>query len=121
MPVDQPQRDLWLVTAGLLSPDRHGEALQSAAQSRPDIVFDLRDFTGYSRNEASPGPTPSLAQIEFLIRLAGSLYPPAGYPSFSWGGDHNGWDAADYGSQSALRPVCERHTGGDRRAVASGV
>ena len=96
VPVDQPQRDLWLVTAWLLSPDRHGEALQSAAQSRPDIVFDLRDFTGYSRNEASPGPTPSLAQIEFLIRLAGSLYPPAGYPSFSWGGDHNGWDAADY-------------------------
>lgn len=95
-PVDQPQRDLWLVTAWLLSPDHYGFALLGAAQSRPDIVFDLRDFTGYSRNEAARGPTPTVAQIEFLIRLAGSLHPPTGHPSFVWGGDCNAWDAADY-------------------------
>jgi hypothetical protein len=94
-PVDQPQRDLWLVTAWLLSPTCHGAALQATAQSRPDIVFDLRDFTGYSHNEAAPGPAPSLGQIEFVIRLAGSLYPPTGYPSGGWG-DRNAWDAADY-------------------------
>ena len=96
MPVDQPQSDLWLVTAWLLSPDRYGAALLDAAQSRPEIVFDLRDFTGYSRNETAPGRAPSLAQIEFLIRLAGSLFPPMGHPSFVWGGDSNAWDAADY-------------------------
>jgi hypothetical protein len=94
--VDQPQRDLWLVTAWLLSSDPHGPALQATAQSRPEIVFDLRDFTGYSRDEAAPGPTPSLGQIEFLIRLAGSRYPPTGYPSGGWGGDRNAWDATDY-------------------------
>ena len=65
MPVDQPQRDLWLVTAWLLSPNRYGVALQGTAQSRPEIVFDLRDFTGYSRNEAAPGLTPSLGQFYF--------------------------------------------------------
>jgi hypothetical protein len=96
MPIDQPQRDLWLMTAWLLSPNHHGTDLQGAAQSRPEIVFDLRDFTGHSRNEAAPGLTPSLGQIEFLIRLAGSLYPPTGYPNFVWGGDRNSWDAADY-------------------------
>src|SRR5262249_22547692 len=32
MPVDQPQRDLWLVTAWLLSPDRYGVPLQGTAQ-----------------------------------------------------------------------------------------
>jgi len=96
VPVDQPQRDLWLVTAWLLSPNRYGGALQGTSRSRPEIVFDLRDFAGYSRNEAAPGLTSSLGQIEFLIRLAGSLYPPTGYPSGGWGGDRNAWDAADY-------------------------
>jgi hypothetical protein len=96
MPIGRMQRDLWLVIAWLLSPDRHGMALQGAAQSRPQIVFDLRDFTGYSHNEAAPGATPSLEQIEFLVRLAGSLYPPAEYPSGVFGGDRNAWDAADY-------------------------
>jgi hypothetical protein len=96
VPVDQQQRDLWLVTAWLLSPDHHGAALQGIAQARRGIIFDFRDFTGYSRNEAATGPTLSLAQIEFLIRLAGSLYPPAGYPTGVFGGDRNTWDAADY-------------------------
>jgi hypothetical protein len=96
VPIDLPQRDLWLVTAWLLSPDRRGALLQSTAQSRPEIVFNLRDFTGYNRNEAAPGPTPSLGQIEFLIRLAGSLYPPTEHPTGVWGGDRNAWDAADY-------------------------
>jgi hypothetical protein len=96
MPIDQPRRDLWLVTAWLLSPDRHGIDLQGTARSRPEVVFDLRDFTGYSRNEAAPGLTTSPGQIEFLVRLAGSLYPPTGYPSFVWGGDRNAWDAVDY-------------------------
>ena len=96
MPIDQPQRDLWLVTAWLLSPDPHGVDLQGTAQSRPEIVFDLRDFTGYSRDEAARGPRPSLGQIEFIVRLAGSLYPPTAYPSFVWGGDRNAWDAVDY-------------------------
>jgi len=95
-PVDQAQRDLWLVTAWLLSPDRYGDTLHGTAQSRPEIIFDLRDFTGYSRRESSPGPILSLGQIEFAVRLAGSLYPPAGYPSGVFGGDRNAWDASEY-------------------------
>ncbi len=50
IPIDQPQRDLWLVTAWLLLPERYSVALQNIAQSRPEIVFDLRDFTGYNRD-----------------------------------------------------------------------
>jgi hypothetical protein len=93
--VDQPQRDLWLVTAWLLSPDRYDVALRDRAKIRPEIVFDLRDFTGYSRNEAAPGFTPSLGQIEFLIRLAGPCYPPTEYPSGVFGGDRSAWDASN--------------------------
>jgi hypothetical protein len=96
VPIDEPQHDLWLVTAWLLAPDRHGAELERRARNRLGIVFDLRDFTGYSRHESAPGPTPSLGQIEFLIRLAGSLHPPAAYPSGGWGGDRNPWDAAEY-------------------------
>jgi hypothetical protein len=102
--VDQPQRDLWLVIAWLLSPEDHRLELENTAQHRPDIVFDLRDFSGYSRNEAAPGYTASITQIEFLIHLSGSLYTPAAYPSGGWGGDRNPWDAAEYirGLVSAL-------------------
>lgn len=95
-PVNQPQHDLWLVSAWLLSANRYGVDLQSAAQARREIVFELRDFTGYSRNEPTPGHTPSLGQIEFLVRLVGSLHAPVGYPSHSFWGDRNPWDAAEY-------------------------
>jgi hypothetical protein len=94
--VDQPQRDLWLVTGWLLSPDRHDVALLDTAQNRPEIVFALRDFTGYSRDESAPGHAPSLGQVEFLLRLAGSLYPRTDHPSDVLWGDRNAWDASDY-------------------------
>jgi hypothetical protein len=94
--IDQPQRDLWLVTAWLLSPDRYRVALQRAAQSRPEIVFDLRDFTDYGRNRAAAMSASSVEQIEFLVRLVGSLYVPTGYPRGVYGGDRNAWDAFEY-------------------------
>jgi hypothetical protein len=46
--------------------------LQGTAQSRPEIVFDLRDFTGYSRNEPGPGLTPSLGQIQGDLKSVAS-------------------------------------------------
>ena len=93
--IDQPQRNLWLATAWMASPDRYEAALQQVAQSCSEIVFDLRDLSGYSRNSAA-GLEPSLKQIEFLIRLVGSLYLPTGYPSGVYGGDRNAWDAVDF-------------------------
>ncbi len=94
--VDQRQRDLWLVTAWVLAPERYGVELESIVRGRSGVVFELRDFTGHIRDGTVAGPPSSLAQLEFLIRLAGSLYPPVGYPSGGWGGDRNAWDAADY-------------------------
>jgi hypothetical protein len=93
--IDQPQRDLWLVIAWLLSPDPFGATLQRAAQRCPEIVFELRDLTGYSRDSAA-GAAPSLGQIEFLISLVGSVYLPTGYPTGVYGGDRNAWDAVEY-------------------------
>ncbi len=96
VPVDQPQRELWLVAAWLLSPDRRSAELHDAAQNRLEIAFDLRDFTGHDRNHDAPRQAISLAQTEFLIRLVGTLHPPADYPSNGWAGSRDAWDAADY-------------------------
>jgi hypothetical protein len=96
VPIDQPQRDLCLVVAWLLSPDRRSAELHDAAQNRPGIAFDLRDLTGHDRNHDAPRQALSLGQTEFLIRLVGTLYPPADYPSDGWEGNRNPWDAADY-------------------------
>ena len=93
--IDQPQLNLWLATAWLVSPDRYEAALQRVAQSSSEIVFDLRDLSGYSRDFAAALAL-SLKQIEFLIGLIGSLYLPTGYPSGVYGGDRNAWDAVDY-------------------------
>jgi hypothetical protein len=96
MHIEQPQRDLWLATAWLLSPKGHSLKLERAAESRPEVVFYLRDLTGYGRHEAASGLTPSLCQIEFLVRLVGASYLPTEYPRGVSGGDSNAWDAVDY-------------------------
>jgi hypothetical protein len=95
--VDQPQRDMWLAAAFVVSPGTFERAVEAAAQERPGFVFDLRNATGFSDIHGHARETPLLLpQLEFLARLTGSLHPRAGYPAGGWGGDTNPWDASDY-------------------------
>jgi len=93
--LDAPQRDLWLVVAWQLSPERYRDTLLTSAQQRSSIVFDLRDFTGFSRYATDETP-PSVSQLEYLIDLAGSLCPLASHPQRGWSGNRNAWDATEY-------------------------
>jgi predicted NACHT family NTPase len=46
--VDDPQRDLWLVTAYLVAPSIYEAAVEQRAAVRPELVFDLRDRSGFA-------------------------------------------------------------------------
>jgi predicted NACHT family NTPase len=92
--VDPPQRDRWLATAYLLAPLQFEQALETTARARPGLIFDLRDLTGGERRR--PTMSLTLAQLEFLARLTGSLYPNTAHLSSGWSGDTNAWDASEY-------------------------
>jgi hypothetical protein len=97
-PVDQRQHDMWLAAAYVLSPSRYETEVEATATLRPAIVFDLRDHAGYGHNlqsDRQPGTLP-LPQLEFLARLTGTHYPEADFPTGTWGGNTNPWDAAEY-------------------------
>ena len=88
--VDAQQRDLWLATAYFASPQEFEEQVEREAQDRPSLVWLLRDLSGYQRlgDEQQPLGLP-LTQVEFLVRVTGSLFPEAGFPSDGWSGDTN--------------------------------
>jgi predicted NACHT family NTPase len=92
--LSERQRDLWLATAYVLSPSEFETAVTQRASVQPGFIFDLRDKSGFA-DDAQPSHT-SLAILEFLTTLAGSLYPEAPFPSEGWSGDHNPWDAAQW-------------------------
>lgn len=94
--VDDQQRGMWLVTAYLISPARFEQKVEASAQVRPGLVFELRDRSGF-RHRGQPAETAlSMPQLEFMARLAGTLFPEAPLPSSGWSGDTNPWDAAEY-------------------------
>jgi predicted NACHT family NTPase len=94
--VDQRQRDLWLAAAYILAPNEYQEEVEREAKTRPGLVFDLRDRSGFARH-GKPGKNAlSLAQLEFMARLTGTLYPAASPPSSDWSGDNNPWDASEH-------------------------
>jgi hypothetical protein len=94
--VDEPQHDMWLAAAYLLSPEIYEVALEAAAAQRPALVFHVRDHGGYDRRGSQPPDVMPLPQLEFLARLTGALYPEIGFPTGVFGGDTNAWDAAEY-------------------------
>lgn len=96
VPVDEPQRDIWLAVAFALSPVEFRTAVEARAQVRPGLVFELRTWTGFSRDAEGVRTDLPLPEVEFLARLVGSHFPLAGYPSNGWSGDTNPWDASDY-------------------------
>jgi hypothetical protein len=94
--VDQRQRDLWITAAYMLAPNEYRADVEREARARPGLVFDLRDRPGFERH-GQPGENAlSLAQLEFVARLTGALYPAASPPSGVWSGDTNRWDASEF-------------------------
>jgi len=94
-PVGERQNDMWLVAAYVVSPGTYEAKVESRAQARPGLVFDLRDAMGYGASSEKPA-NPPLPQLEFFARLTGTLCPNAPHPSSSWSGDTNPWDGADH-------------------------
>jgi predicted NACHT family NTPase len=95
--VDQRQRDLWLTAAYMLAPNEYQEEVEHEAKAKPGLVFDLRDRSGFAHHQDRPSENAlSLAQLEFMARLTGALYPAASHPSSGWGGDTNPWDASEH-------------------------
>jgi predicted NACHT family NTPase len=81
----QRQRDLWLTAAYMLAPNEYQAVVEREAKARPGLVFDLRDRSGFAHH-GQPGENAlSLAQLEFMARLTGALYPAASPPSSVWG------------------------------------
>jgi predicted NACHT family NTPase len=93
--VDQRQRDLWLATAYVLAPASFQQDVQQHAVAHPDFIFDLRDKGGFVDDHRPPQPL-ALLVAEFMVRLAGSLFPDTPYPSGGWSGNTNAWDASNY-------------------------
>jgi hypothetical protein len=93
--VDDRQRDLWLVTVYMISPAQFEQDVEQRATTRRNIVFDLRDWSGFANRGQPDQPLP-LRMVEFTARLTGTLFPDAPHPDRAWSGDTNPWDASDH-------------------------
>jgi predicted NACHT family NTPase len=99
--VDERQRDMWLVTAYMLAPSRLEQEVENRAAAHSDLVFDLRDRSGFAnRSQPGNGALP-LSMLEFMARLTGTLFPQTAHPSRGWSGDTNAWDASEHFSTLA--------------------
>jgi predicted NACHT family NTPase len=95
VPVDQRQRHLWLVTAYIVAPAEYERHVEEHAATHPDLVFDLRDRSGFARRDEPTQQLP-LKVLEFMARLTGVHFPDTPHPVGSWSGDTNPWDASEY-------------------------
>ena len=93
--VDDPQRDLWLVTAYLIAAATYENAVRQRATVRRELVFDLRDRSGFARRSHPDHDLP-LPMLEFMAGLTGSFFPSTPHPIGGWGGDTNAWDASEH-------------------------
>lgn len=93
--LEERQRDLWLATAYVLAPAAFESDVRQRALAHPAFIFDLRDKSGFADRGQPTQPVP-VPVIEFMARLAGSLFPEAPHPPRAWSGDTNAWDAADW-------------------------
>jgi hypothetical protein len=96
-PLTDEQRELWVLTAYLLSPDLYQSTLESCAQEKRSIVWRMRALTSYdSDSNNKPILLIKPQQRELFAHIAASHFPSAGHPTGGWSGDENEWDAADY-------------------------
>jgi predicted NACHT family NTPase len=80
------QRDLWLATAYVLAPAEFENDVRERAAAHPAFIFDLRDKSGFA-DHAQPTQAPPVSMLEFMVRLAGSLFPEAPHPPRGWSGN----------------------------------
>jgi len=90
-------RALWCAAGFLVAPAEFrmrcdGLEGEPAAQ----LMWALRDLSGFARRRHSQRPTLLVEQMEFLLRLTMRGHPRTGHPTCGWGGDRNPWDATDY-------------------------
>lgn len=93
--LEHHQRDLWLATAYVLSHAAFENDVRKRAAAHPAFIFDLRDKAGFA-DQGQPTKALPSTMLEFLAQLAGSFFPDTPYPSDGWGGNTNGWDAAEW-------------------------
>ncbi|TGP94094.1 hypothetical protein EN856_15580 [Mesorhizobium sp. M8A.F.Ca.ET.213.01.1.1] len=93
---NEPQYEMWLATAYLLSPAQFADRVEDFARKRPDIIFLLRDRSGFASRGQPVETALALPQLELLARLTGTYFPDASFPAGGWSGDRNAWDAAEY-------------------------
>lgn len=105
-------RALWCAAGFLVAPDEFrmrcdGLEGEPAAQ----LMWALRDLSGFARHRHSQRPTLLVEQMEFLLRLTLRGHPRTGHPTTGWGGDRNAWDATDYAikmiSELSASPLSE--------------
>jgi hypothetical protein len=96
VPVGQQQHDKWLAAGYLLAPSRYEAQVEAVAKQRPEIVFDLRDRSGYGWHGEQQPIDLTLPQLEFLARLTGTHYPDTDFPRNGLWGSTNAWNAAEY-------------------------
>jgi predicted NACHT family NTPase len=93
--IDGQQRDLWLVTAYVISPTQFAGDIQSRAMENPDIIFTLRDRVGFNMG-GQPDHELPLLMLEFMAQLTGSLFLNAPHPIGGTWGTTNSWDASEF-------------------------
>jgi predicted NACHT family NTPase len=93
--VDDPQRDYWLVTAYLVAPSIYEAAVEQRAAVRPELVFDLRDRSGFAHRTQPERDLP-LPMLELMARLTGAAFPNTPHPAGGWEGDTNARDASEH-------------------------
>jgi hypothetical protein len=79
----------------LLSPARFENDIRQRAAAHPELVFDLRDRSGFARHRQPGEGALPLPMIEFIAQLTGSLFPETPHP-YHWSGDTNAWDASEH-------------------------
>jgi hypothetical protein len=83
------------VTAYLVAPSTYESAVERRAAARPELVFDLRDRSGFA-HRAQPEHDLPLSMLTFMARLTGAAFPSTPHPAGGWCGDTNAWDASDH-------------------------
>lgn len=90
---NEDQRDIWIGAAFLLDFDHHHQMLITYADERKEHLWPLRAIAFQNREKIESWPKLNELQTHFLITKFGSYWPPVDFPSGTWGGDQNPWDA----------------------------
>jgi hypothetical protein len=69
--------------------------VEARAAVQPNLIFDLRDRSGFAR-DGQPTAILPVEVMEFLAQLTGGLFPETRPPENGWSGNTNAWDGVEY-------------------------